>query len=437
MNNITLIGMPGVGKSTLGVVLAKVLGYEFLDADLLIQKQEKRLIARGYQVWQKEKVPYCKPGEITYNNNLMYIMDKGEVRVYYWDFYKNKRGKRWCQMGVGSSIYALHTMKPGLIYWNNFEKWKKDSLRYFPLNQMSEKDNLCPAWFLDVCDRKKIDASEKLIKIGLPHLGYAVLKGGIKPEDSVKKMLDVENDDLEILKKANADIDQLRFFQREKKRGKRPGVQELFWYKHLPVRGKLLEEMLEYTTIYKVWKRYKHNSKEIIKNYYEDYFRMCKGLRFDMKAEFVLFPKNIKKAHDDLVIYYNDKKDEEEGKRRNSIYWKVKEMERQLNDIYGVQDDECIIRAPHDAMEIIKEGHALHHCVGGENYTRNMAEGRRFILFIRKKKKPEKPWYTMEITKEHEVVQVRGFANLDKDRIKSTNIWKLFQKRIKELKKAE
>lgn len=32
--------MPGVGKSTLGVVLAKVLGYQFIDADLLIQKQE-------------------------------------------------------------------------------------------------------------------------------------------------------------------------------------------------------------------------------------------------------------------------------------------------------------------------------------------------------------------------------------------------------------
>lgn len=44
MKNIILIGMPAVGKSTVGVVVAKRLGYEFVDTDLLIQKQEKRLL---------------------------------------------------------------------------------------------------------------------------------------------------------------------------------------------------------------------------------------------------------------------------------------------------------------------------------------------------------------------------------------------------------
>ena len=42
--NIVLIGMPGVVKSTVGVILAKVLGYQFIDADLVIQKRENRLL---------------------------------------------------------------------------------------------------------------------------------------------------------------------------------------------------------------------------------------------------------------------------------------------------------------------------------------------------------------------------------------------------------
>lgn len=42
LNNIILIGMPGSGKSTVGVLVAKMLGFDFTDSDLLIQKAENK-----------------------------------------------------------------------------------------------------------------------------------------------------------------------------------------------------------------------------------------------------------------------------------------------------------------------------------------------------------------------------------------------------------
>jgi len=44
MKNIVFIGMPASGKSTVGVVVAKRLGYKFVDTDMVIQEVEKRLL---------------------------------------------------------------------------------------------------------------------------------------------------------------------------------------------------------------------------------------------------------------------------------------------------------------------------------------------------------------------------------------------------------
>ncbi len=46
MNSLVLIGMPAAGKSTVGVILAKVLGKQFVDSDLVIQQKDGRLLSQ-------------------------------------------------------------------------------------------------------------------------------------------------------------------------------------------------------------------------------------------------------------------------------------------------------------------------------------------------------------------------------------------------------
>lgn len=63
MNNIILIGMPGAGKSTVGVVLAKRLGYHFVDSDLVIQDREGKLL---HQIIEEKGID----GFIKIENNI-------------------------------------------------------------------------------------------------------------------------------------------------------------------------------------------------------------------------------------------------------------------------------------------------------------------------------------------------------------------------------
>ena len=98
-NNIVLIGMPGVGKSTVGVILAKILGYRFLDTDLVIQETEKRLLreiiaAEGVDGFiaaenrivsgvSAEKSVIATGGSVVYGEDAMRNLSENGTVVYF------------------------------------------------------------------------------------------------------------------------------------------------------------------------------------------------------------------------------------------------------------------------------------------------------------------------------------------------------------------
>jgi len=97
-NNIILIGMPGAGKSTIGVILAKRIGFQFIDTDLIIQAQEKRRLQQiidtlGLDEFRKIEermlldldAEYCviaTGGSVIYSQEGLQKLGKSGYRIY-------------------------------------------------------------------------------------------------------------------------------------------------------------------------------------------------------------------------------------------------------------------------------------------------------------------------------------------------------------------
>ncbi len=98
MKNVVLIGMPGTGKSTVGVILAKRLGYGFLDTDILLAETEHRklpeIIAdKGYEEFiriegrlgasiEREKCVIATGGSMVFSENAMENLCRNAVVVW-------------------------------------------------------------------------------------------------------------------------------------------------------------------------------------------------------------------------------------------------------------------------------------------------------------------------------------------------------------------
>lgn len=134
---------------------------------------------------------------------------------------------------------------------------------------------------------------------------------------------------------------------------------------------------------------------------WNDYVEAAEDIGLDLMVHNVLFPKDLVTAHDEAVKIRKLKAMEIDQK-------KAAERFDKLMKLYGMEKDGYLIRAPHDCEEIIDEGKALKHCVGG--YAARHANGVTTILFMRSAVEPDKPLYTIEMQGKT-LIQVRGYHN--------------------------
>ena len=134
---------------------------------------------------------------------------------------------------------------------------------------------------------------------------------------------------------------------------------------------------------------------------YKDYLEMCRKLRYDLKNSFVKYPADLQKSHDKAAKIMKHKANAIMKREFAAVY-------KSIAGKYDFEKSGMKILYPKNPDDLVNEGHALHHCIGG--YVDQVTKNECVILFLRKCSDLQHSYYTIEI-QGNKVVQVRGMKN--------------------------
>lgn len=132
-----------------------------------------------------------------------------------------------------------------------------------------------------------------------------------------------------------------------------------------------------------------------------DYIDAAEKLGWDLSNPLIQMPRELERKHDEATQAVQLEEDRLENEKAARLY-------QDLCETYEFSDGAYLIRPAETATEIIQEGKALKHCVGG--YAQRHADGVLAILFLRKVSAPDAPYMTIEM-KGKELRQIHGYKN--------------------------
>lgn len=267
---------------------------------------------------------------------------------------------------------------------------------------------------------------EHLIKMKLYRLVSGIIYGGYSYSalqainfngENMRAILGIDRPYFPLLRELNPSIDQLHLIRQLLQADHKPRTEQIKWFIASKIsNADAAKELLAHMSVHKLQryveqqfapedeaalKRVDYYKMNTLITDYHDYLCMCKELQYDVKNSFILFPRELKAAHDSVAKTLKDKRTAEHEK---AIAGSFDEWQKR----YQYQSKELMMIPPHSAKEIVDEGAALHHCV--RLYVKNVAEKKSVILFVRSVDEPDKSLCTVEV-KDGQVTQARGFDN--------------------------
>lgn len=267
---------------------------------------------------------------------------------------------------------------------------------------------------------------EHLIKMKLYRLVSGIIYGGYSYSalqainfngENMRAILGIDRPYFPLLRELNPSIDQLHLIRQLLQADHKPSTEQIKWFIASKIsNADAAKELLTHMSVHKLQryveqqfapedeaalKRVDYYKMNTLITDYHDYLCMCKELQYDVKNSFILFPRELKAAHDSVAKTLKDKRTAEHEK---AIAGSFDEWQKR----YQYQSKELMMIPPHSAKEIVDEGAALHHCV--RLYVKNVAEKKSVILFVRSVDEPDKSLCTVEV-KDGQVTQARGFDN--------------------------
>lgn len=177
-----------------------------------------------------------------------------------------------------------------------------------------------------------------------------------------------------------------------------------------------------------------HNTENI----YVDYLNMAEDRGMDIKDDIVCRQKNMREYHDRYAEEKNAENNRKRDKEVNRKFAQIAQQYAQNTEHFALEDKNLMIVVPRRASDITAEGRKQHHCVGASDiYMKKMNEGKTYIVFLRDKKNPKTPYYTIEVGWDGDVKQWYAAYDRKPDEEKIKKVLECWKKQIKERCKKE